>query len=240
MISGQQALRQIEQAAAEVRAQENALDAALRSADEALVRLRSDRAGLFRQLAQVRLDALQKEKVVAQLDAAERQALQIVADDRQRLDALGNEMAELAKRVHAAEAERHAALARVTEALEALESLQASVEPNVRASAEWLAQKSAADRAAAMVEAADSKAKASEADRDAKRVPYESDPLFMYLWKRKFGTSEDRSSFFVRFFDRKVANLIGYADARTNYTMLNEIPARLRQHAEDVKESFNA
>ena len=46
-------------------------------ADEALVRLRADRAGLFRQLAQVRLDALRKEKVVAQLDLAERQALQL-------------------------------------------------------------------------------------------------------------------------------------------------------------------
>ena len=62
----------------------------------------------------------------------------------------------------------------------------------------------------------------------------------MYLWNRKFGTSDYRSGYFVRFFDRKVANLIGYADARTNYTMLNEIPARLRQHAEDVKAALNA
>src|SRR3954447_14000258 len=103
MISGQQALRQIEQAAAEVRAQENALDAALRSADEALVRLRADRSGLYRQFAKVRLDALRKEKVVAQLDLAERRALQLLADDSQRLDALNARQAEAAKAVHAAE-----------------------------------------------------------------------------------------------------------------------------------------
>jgi chromosome segregation ATPase len=240
MMTGQQALRAIEQAAAEVRSQENAIDTALRSADEAVLRLRADRSGLFRQLAQVRLDALQKEKIVAQLDLAERQALQLVADDRQRLDALSQRLADAAKGVQAAEAERHAALAKVTEALEALEHLQASVEPKVRGSAEWLAQKTAVNRAAAVAEAADAKAKATEADREAKRLPYESDPLFTYLWKRKFGTSEYRSGFLVRFFDRKIANLVGYPDARTNYTMLNEIPARLRQHAEDVKAALDA
>src|SRR3954453_5638466 len=104
MMTGQQALRAIEQAAAEVRSQENAIDTALRSADEAVLRLRTDRSGLFRQLAQVRLDALQKEKIVAQLDLAERQALQLVADDRQRLDALSQRLADAAKGVQAAEA----------------------------------------------------------------------------------------------------------------------------------------
>ncbi|MBD9373759.1 hypothetical protein IB238_14115 [Rhizobium sp. ARZ01] len=240
MISGQQALRQIEQAGADIRSQENALDTALRSADEATVRLQADRTGLVRQLAQIRLDALQKEKIVSQLDLAERQALQLLAEDRQRLDDLSERLAEATKATQAAESERHAALAKVTVALEALEELQASVEPKVRGSAEWIAQKGAVDRAATIAEASDSKAKASEADREAKRVPYEADPLFMYLWKRKFGTSDYRSGFFVRFFDRKVANLVNYIDARTNYTMLNEIPTRLRQHADDCKATLDA
>jgi hypothetical protein len=60
------------------------------------------------------------------------------------------------------------------------------------------------------------------------------------LWKRKFGTSEYRSGMFVRFFDQKVANLVSYPSARTNYTMLNEIPARLRQHADDCKAALDA
>ena len=74
----------------------------------------------------------------------------MLADDSQRLDALMPAQAEAAKAVHAAEVERHAALTRVTEALEAMETLQASVEPKVRASADWLAQKGAVDRVAAV------------------------------------------------------------------------------------------
>jgi hypothetical protein len=41
------------------------------------------------------------------------------------------------------------------------------------------------------------------------------------------------SGWFVRFFDRKVARLVSYRDARANYAMLQEIPARLREHAKN-------
>ena len=56
----------------------------------------------------------------------------------------------------------------------------------------------------------------------------------MYLWRRKLGTSAYPSGFFVRFFDEKVAALIGYREARANYAMLNQIPERLRAHAKGV------
>jgi chromosome segregation ATPase len=240
MISGQQALMAIERSAGELRSQEAALDTALRSADEQIARLRSERTALFRQLAQVRLDAFQKEKVVSQLDRAEQDAMRLIAQEQQRLGELSQRLEECGRRVHAAQEERHAAMAKVASAVEALETLQAAVEPKTRATQAWTAQKQAVDAAQAVAEAADAKARDSEADREQKRKPYEADPLFMYLWTRKFGTAEDRSGPLARFFDRKVAILIGYADARANFTMLNEIPTRLRQHAEACKAAAEA
>ena len=74
----------------------------------------------------------------------------------------------------------------------------------------------------------------------AKGKPYENDPLFMYLWTKKHGQAEDRSGAFVRFFDRKVARLVGYSDARANYAMLQEIPARLREHAKNKQADVEA
>jgi hypothetical protein len=74
---------------------------------------------------------------------------------------------------------------------------------------------------------ANKKASQAEADRARKKGPYKSDPLFMYLWRRKFGTSNYPSGFFVRYFDAKIAALINYRDARANYAMLNQIPDRL-------------
>lgn len=240
MISGQQALRAIEQATAQLRQQEGALDAALRSSEEAIVRLRHERSALFRQLAETRLEAFQRERVLPALDRAEREALALLEADKAALNAVADKVARAEQDMKAAEAQRHDALQALTAATEALETLQAAVEPDVRGSAAWQAQERAVQEAVSIAAAADAKADDAEADREAKRKPYEADPLFMYLWERKFGTSEYRSGFLVRFFDRKVADLVRYADARANYAMLLEIPMRLRQHAEERVQAVEA
>jgi hypothetical protein len=89
--------------------------------------------------------------------------------------------------------------------------------------------------AAAMVEAAEGKAAQAEADLAAKRVPYEQDPIFMYLWRRGFGTSRYTSKGIVRSLDRMVARHVGYAEASRNYALLTELPIRLREHAERLR-----
>ncbi len=86
-----------------------------------------------------------------------------------------------------------------------------------------------------LIRRAEEKAARAEADREEKRRPYEADPLFMYLWRRRYGTRDYRASPLVRYFDRKVAHHIGYEAARVNYTMLLELPDRLREHAERLK-----
>ena len=86
-----------------------------------------------------------------------------------------------------------------------------------------------------MLEAAEKKAEQAERDLAEKRVPYEADPLFMYLWRRGFGTGAYRANSFVRYFDRKVARLVGYQGARANYATLLELPVRIREHAERLR-----
>ena len=75
------------------------------------------------------------------------------------------------------------------------------------------------------------KAGRSASEQAEKGKPYEDDALFIYLWKRRYGTSDYKAGRIARYFDGKVANLIGYDELRPNYFMLNEIPARLREHA---------
>lgn len=231
MISGRQALRFIEQAAGAIRGQENELQTALQQAAAKAARLRAERAEAFKQLAIVRLDALRAEKIAADLDAAERRALDIVAESERETVRIGAERARLEGERSRAQTERDARADDLARALEALEDLQASVEPRVRAQQDWLAQHEAVARAKAVADEAQKKAQTAEEDLAQKRKPYEADPLFMYLWRSGFGAPQYKSGFFVRFFDRMVANLVRYADARPNYAMLNEIPTRLLEHA---------
>ena len=88
----------------------------------------------------------------------------------------------------------------------------------------------------AVIRSAEEKATQAAADREEKRRPYEADPLFMYLWRRRFGTRDYRAGNLVRYLDRKVAHLIGYEAARVNYAMLMELPERLREHVERLKQ----
>ncbi len=232
MISGQQALRQIEAAAGKIRGQENELQTVLAQASERGQRLRADRIEAFKQLAAIRLDAMRGQSLISDLDAAERRALDQIAETERELSRLGTERARLDAVSEKANQQRHASADNLASALAALEDLQARVEPVARRQPDWLAQKKAVEASQAVADESNKKAKGAEADREIKRKPYEADALFMYLWNRKFNTPEYKSGFFVRFFDRKVAALVNYQDARANYSVLNEIPTRLRAHAQ--------
>ena len=96
-------------------------------------------------------------------------------------------------------------------------------------------EQSPGSAAAQVLEAAERKATQAEADLAAKRVPYEQDPIFMYLWRRGFGTPRYASTGLVRNLDRMVARHVNYADASRNYAMLTELPIRLREHAERLR-----
>lgn len=235
MISGRQALQALEKAVATARQDEGRLDRALRSASAEAERLRAERMAAFRDLARIRLDELTRAGVVGELDAAERRAVDLLAGRRVAVDALNERRHRAEEAVEAAERERHARAAGVERALNAIEGRRVALEQGVRASPEWTAQRARADGAVSMADAAEAKAAQADADREEKRKPYEADPLFMYLWGRRFGTEDYRSGRLVRFFDRGVARLVGYETARANYHMLQEIPRRLREHAERLR-----
>src|SRR4051812_40537176 len=235
MISGRQALATIEQTIAQARGEEARLDSALKTAADQAARLRAERMDAFRDLARLKLDAMTRAGVVGKLDAAERQALDLLAQRRRAYESLVERRTQAEQTVKDGEAERHAKAAALEEVLKAIAALREQVEAQARAGSDWTAQRARIDDAAAVAEEAEKKAVQAEADREAKRKPYEADPLFMYLWRKKFGTAEDRSGPLVRFFDRRVACLIGYDKARANYVLLNEIPQRLREHAERMK-----
>ncbi|MGZ8401763.1 MAG: hypothetical protein ACXWVR_00460 [Rhodoplanes sp.] len=238
MISGRQALATVEQTIAQARREEARLDSALREATGEAVRLRADRTAAFRELAKVKLDTLASAGVVQELDAAERRALAILEQGRRSAADFAKRREQAERSLEQSQAEREARAAELDEALAALSELRAQVEAQTRVSPEWAAERARIDELSRMTEAAEKKTVQAEADREEKRKPYESHPLFMYLWDRRFSTADYAAGPFVRFFDRKVAKLVGYDKARAAYAMLNAIPTRLREHAGRLREEL--
>ncbi len=231
MISGRQALARIEQTTEKARQQEAQFERAYAAATEEVGHLRIQRTEAFRELARLKLDAITQDKVVGNLDAAERQALGVLNSRQEALRQLTERRRQAEERVRQAEAGRQAAVDALEKAAGAVDTLRKDVEAQVSIDAGWISARARVDEITGQAQQAEKKAVQAEADRDEKRRPYEADPLFMYLWTRKFGTAAYRANPFTRTMDRLVARVVGYDRARANYALLNEIPERLREHS---------
>ncbi len=231
MQTGRETLGSIESTIAKLHGEESQLDAALRSAVSDSERLRKERAEALRELARVKLDEMAAGRLVENLDAGERRAAQLLDEYRGRIASIAERRETLLKEVTKAQAERDAAAKLVETALDAVEALRADVEAKVKALPAWQQAKAANDAVDAVATEAEKKAALSEADLGAKRKPYDDDQLFIYLWRRGFGTGRYDAGNFTRYMDRMVADFIGFGDVRANYAALTEIPLRLREHA---------
>lgn len=238
MWTGRQTLGSIESAIANLHGEESQLDQTLRSAMGDAERLRKEKTEALKELARVKLDEMAAGRLVGNLDAGERRAAQILDDYRLRMASTAQRRQALTKEVASAETDRHGAAAAVETALEAVEVLRAAAEAKVQTQPRWQAGKTVLDATDAVATEAEKKAASSEAELGAKKKPYDDDPLFIYLWQRRFGTSEYRAGKFARIIDRIVADFIHFSDARPNYAALIEIPLRLREHASARRADF--
>ena len=231
MWTGRQTLASIESAIAKVHQEEGDLDTALRSAMQEVERLRKERTQALRELARVKLDEMSAGRLASALDAGERRAMQLLDDYRLRLSTIADRRDALVKEQAQAEVQRDAATTAVEQTLAAVEAVRTDTEAKVQETPAWQEARRASEAAEAVAEEAEKKAATAEFELASKRKPYDDDPLFVYLWRRKFGTREYDAGNVTRLMDRVAADFIGYPDARPNYAALIEIPLRLKEHS---------
>jgi len=116
-------------------------------------------------------------------------------------------------------------------AVETYESRVAEAEAGLKGSAAYAALVEAAEEARAVTQRAGQKLELAHNDRTEKGAPYEQDPLFSYLWKRRFRSPEYKAGGVIRMLDSWVAKLCRYDQAFLNYQRLTELPDRIAEHA---------
>jgi hypothetical protein len=235
MISGRQTLASIEQALVEERGKLEAVGQRIEAASSALVEQQKADTQDYRALAKVRVDLLAGGELVAHIDQAEQQVIALL----ESREVVVRELADRVQAVEAAlatlEAERASEADEVDRAAEAVDEAEARTQTRLDSEPAYQAQRERAREAERTAKHAEGKAASSEQEKEQKGASYRSDPLFMYLWERSYGLPAYDANPLIRWLDGKVARLIGFADARANYARLNEIPQRLRQHADGLK-----
>ena len=238
MISGRQTLSEIERSIQDLRQQEQQLLADMEKINAHHVRLMEQRTAAFRELAEVRARNAVADGVIDQADALQHKVASLLGARQTTIDGLKTR-----------EGSAHGQRDKLNSAAEALREKIEGLEHRLDAAAAQARQQLAGDSryeeltgerdAAVQVrDQAQAKAKQAEEDRRRKGESYEDDELFMYLWRRGYGTRDYRPHWIIRSFDDWVARLVRYHEARANFAILNEIPQRLREHVKLLSEQL--
>jgi hypothetical protein len=234
MITGLETLRFIENAYAEAREEEMRIGAALSEASQRAAKLRRDRLTQLNALAQVKFELIRGGELVEDLDAAEKQAKAALDQINRNLEDASRRRDASAEALRKAEAEKDDRARDDEAAALALQNFEHDVAARLGEDAKWRGLNERIASLQGTLAQAQRKASQAEADRERKKIPYEGDPLFMYLWSRKFGEPDYKASALVRYIDGLVAKLVDFKTARGNYQLLNDIPGRLQAHAHEI------
>jgi chromosome segregation ATPase len=235
MLSGRQALSSIEQALADLRRQETDLGSGIERATRSLTDLQARQSDCYKELARFRLDNHAAETLDERIDTAAREARRLMDKRAKDYKILADQLRQK-ETAHTDLQNKRDTLAREAEdAAGRMDDLMEEVDGILEQDQAYNDQRKRAEDAARTAEAAAAKAETSLKDREEKGKAYEADPLFLYLWQRKFGTPEYDRRGIIRSLDGWVAGLIRYHDARANYAMLTGIPERMARHAEQCR-----
>ena len=190
MWTGRQTLASIESAIAKLHGEEGQLDQALRSAVSDADRLRKERSQGLRELARIKLDEMTAGRLVSNLDAGERRAMQILDDYRMRMAATTEQREALLKEVAGAEdGAQYSSCGRRDRARSGRDFARASRGEGADPHQSGAQPRPCATKRTPSPPRRRRKATGAEAELGAKKKPYDDDPLFAYLWRRDFGTS---------------------------------------------------
>ncbi|MCU7883222.1 MAG: hypothetical protein KZQ82_03395 [Candidatus Thiodiazotropha sp. (ex Lucinoma annulata)] len=188
----------------------------------------------YRELASTHLDWLIDGEMERQLDKTEHQVKALFAQRHEVLSALQREIRSAEDAFELLAAKRTAQVEQVDHAAKVVDDAEAETQARLDQDPDYRHQREKAEVVERKAMHAGEKASRSEGEREQKGDTYRNDPLFMYLWQRNYGLPAYKASGLVRWLDGKVAHLIGFADARANFTRLKEIPERLREHATTI------
>ncbi len=234
MRSGKSVLREIRRDLREARSNAAAASTRVHDLRQQVEAARSEEARCLAKLASVRLGVLAGGAAARRIDEADRAALAVLADRERELERLAREISDGAAALVPLIEERSARLDHRDECAAAYRAQVEATRARLAQEEEYTAQKGHAEFAAGQARNAGAKAEQAEADRDEKRRPYEADPLFSYLWKRRYRFEEYRPYPVIAALDGWVAGLCDYGKAHRDYGLLLEIPVRLRAHADEL------
>jgi len=231
-ISGPKALRSLDNAVRDIRREESQITKRLSRSTERAAKVRESEAELFRKLAATRLNLSEQEQIDQRLSKAEKAAKDVLKAHASQIAKSEKQLEEFDKQIASIAKVRQQTLEAMEEDQSKLKILADNISSAIEKDPDYATKRARSNELRIIAEEAIKKTEQAEQDQEQKGRPYRQDPLFMYLWDAGYGTKNYKANNLVRWLDNFVAKLVDYQEARPNFSMLNEIPLRLREHAQ--------
>jgi len=230
-ISGPQALKSLDNATRDIRNEEKRIAKLLARSTERMAKLSETKASLIRQLAKIRLDKTAYLEMQGHLSNTQEKAHKVLENHDVKLLKAEKQLKILDDKISQNARARQSLLTQIDGFQAELKALSSKIASEINNDPKYLALKNETKKLQEIALFSLEKAQQAENNQKQKGRPYRDDPLFMYLWEAQYGTKNYKSGNLTRFFDSMIAKMIGYYNAKPNFTMLNEIPLRLNEHA---------
>ncbi|WOI54428.1 hypothetical protein [Parvularcula sp. LCG005] len=239
-LNGADAVVKMDRTLSDLREQMRGAVQAADAADARLAHIRETQLNVYRDLATIRMDLIQTGGSQTELDQAHARARDLLAEHDRFIAREARKLETAAATIGALEEQRESLNSAHYTALTRYEKKVAEVEASLQTDATYRDLSEAFDKADAVAERARQKLLIAQTDREEKGKPYDEDPLFSYLWKRRFRTADYKASPITRMLDNWVARICQYDKAYLNYNRLVELPLRLAEHVEMVEAAADA
>ena len=190
MLSGRDSLALFNQRISNAREQVEGIHHHLENISKRLAGIRQEKAVQYRELARVRLDDIEAGKIIDGLNGTDRAVLRLLAQKAEAQNILNGEIDAYLRRQRSLNEQRNIQEQQRDVALEVVEENIAETSEQLETTPAYQQKKENWQTAVKQAKNADEKATQSEADKDEKGNPYESDSLFMYLWRRRYLTPD--------------------------------------------------
>ena len=235
MISGRQTLGSIELAMQDVRKKIEQVDLQTGGAVAKVLALQQEEVSDYRELARLRVDLMATGKAGKVLDDTAATVQQLLEKRAETLQLFEQKLTATRELIQELEEKRRQQADSVDQAANVVDEAEEKTQQRLDADPAYRSQLDTVHEFERTVRHAEHKAEQREEELENKGNPYRADKLFMYLWNRKYSLPDYEANSLTRMFDRWVAKVVHYPDARLNYTKLQEIPQRLREHADEMK-----
>lgn len=240
MLTGKQALSQIDKTIAHARNEASNVAARLEKLTQSELVLKEEERVCYADLARFRIDKAAQDNIAGGLEDASRRVNALLDMRETAREALEAEITSNGGQVQDGVVQRGEAAASLEKLSAQLDKVEADLQKALAADADYSQQLALAEASQKVAKEAETKRALTQEDRKTKGQPYESDALFMYLWDRGYGTADYKGSGLIRMLDRWVSRLISFDGARRNYFMLLEIPKRLKDHVAAMQQKADA